>query len=356
MDRIPARAAIFEAVELARRHGHEGLARFVNGVLRELVRRRPGIAPPDRAADPAGAIAILESHPLWMVERWVKAWGADTAEAIARAGNRVPPVTLRVNRTRADLASLRAGLEADGLHPEPGAWSPDVLHLRENVLLPALRAFRDGWFAVQDEASAMVAPLLAPAPGSTVIDLCAAPGGKSAHLAELVGDAGRVIAVDLNRGGIRRIQENRERLHLANLLAVRGDGRAVEFAPAPGAVLIDAPCSGTGVLARRADSRWRREPGDIARFHALQAALLEHAADLVRPGGILLYATCTLEPEENEGVVDEILARRGDLALEAAPAPATAAGALTDARGFFRMLPHRHGTDGAFAARLRKRS
>ena len=200
----------------------------------------------------------------------------------------------------------------------------------------------------------MVAPLADARPGDTVLDLCAAPGGKSAHLAELVRPEGRVIAVDLNRGALTRLIENRARLGLLNIVPVEADGRSFELA-APGAdvVLLDAPCSGTGVLARRADSRWRRRPDDIARFHSLQTTLLEHAAGLVRPGGAILYSTCALEPEENEGVVDEVLARRGELSLEAITPPAEFP-PVVDARGFFRMLPHRHGTDGAFAARLRR--
>lgn len=354
LDRIPSRAAVFESVELARSLGNEGSARLVNGVLREIGRKGASVPRPDFASDPVQAIAVLESHPRWMVERWVRRYGPEEARALAAAGNRVPRLTLRVNRLRTTRDALAAALAEQGLHPSPGELYPDALRLRENVLLPALDVFRAGHFTVQDEASCLVPPLLGVREGETVVDLCAGPGGKTAHLAELAGPAGRVLACDVSPRAIARVRENAVRLGLGNVVAARADGRELA-APAADRVLVDAPCSGLGVLARRADARWRRQEGDIARFAALQSELLDAAADLARPGGSVLYATCTIEPEENEEVVRAVLARRGDLELVPLEARGANGAGLAGGDGMMRLLPHRHGCDGGFAALLRRR-
>jgi len=355
MERLPPHAVVYDAVELARRYGHEGTARLANAVLRELQRRGREIPRPDAAADPVEAIAVLHSHPRWLVRRWVERWGAAEAEALARADNRIPPLTLRVNRLRADLERLREALEEEGLHPQPAELYPDALQITENVFFPGLRAYRQGLFQVQDEASCLVAPLLGARPGEMVLDLCAGPGGKATHLAEIMGGKGTVVAADTNPRALARLGENVRRLRITNVLPVRADGRTLALSRPADRVLVDAPCSGLGVLARRADARWRRQEGDVARFRALQTALLGRAADVVRPGGTILYATCTLEPEENEEVVAEVLAGRDDLARDAIAAEEGAPPGAVGEDGALRLYPHRHGCDGAFAARLKRR-
>ena len=263
LTRIPRHAAVNEAVELAR--GVSGRAAgFANAVLRKA----SDMELPDNPG-------VLHSHPEWLVQRWQKQF--EKLEPVLEAGNAVLPVTARVNRLRV----------ADG---------PDVIVIEGD---PAAHAgFEEGHFTVQDETSMKVAPLLGPRPGERVLDLCSSPGGKTTHLAELMGDQGRVVAVDLpDRIGL--VIEAIRRLKLKCVETVVGDGMTIAFREPFDAVLVDAPCSNTGVLARRADARWRLQQGDIARAAALQERLLANAASLVRPGGRLVYSTCTLEPEEN---------------------------------------------------------
>lgn len=265
LTRVPRHAAVHEAVELAKASGRKA-AGFVNAVLRKAA----DLELPDHPG-------IRSSHPDWLIARWRKRF--PNLEEILDADNGVLPVTARVNPLRAppDLGGPLLEIEGD-----PAAHE----------------GFAKGWFTVQDETSMKVAPLLAPRPDERVLDLCAAPGGKTTHLAELMGGKGEVVAVDLpERVGL--VRESAGRLGLENIRCVAGDGSNVAFAEPFDAVLVDAPCSNTGVLARRPDARWRLREPDIAGAAALQARLLRNAARLLKPGGRLVYSTCSLEPEEN---------------------------------------------------------
>lgn len=263
LDRIPRHAAVNEAVELAKGVSKKS-AGFVNAVLRKAA----DLPLPDNAG-------LRMSHPDWLVDRWRARYPA--LEALLAAGNAVLPVTARVNRLKVK----------DG---------PAVIEIEGD---PAVDPrFLAGEFTVQDETSMRVAPLLAPKPHERVLDLSAAPGGKTTHLAELMEGKGLVVAVDLP-GRIRLVEESAKRLGLANIRCVAGDGTSIAFAEPFDAILLDAPCSNTGVLARRPDVRWRLKESDIAGAVALQRRLLENAARLLKPGGRLVYSTCSLEPEEN---------------------------------------------------------
>lgn len=271
LDRVPRHAAVNEAVEAAKDHGR-GVAGFVNAVLR----RAADLALPDH-------VGIRTSHPDWLLDRWRPRLG-DDLDAVLAADNTPLPVTARVN-------PLRAPAELGG---------PLVELTGDPTRHPGLAA---GYFTVQDATFARIAPLLAPRPGERVLDLCAAPGGKTTHLAELMGGAGEVVAVDLpDRIGL--VAEAAARLRLANVRCVAGDAASIEFSHAFDAILLDAPCTNTGVLSRRADARWRVQPADVPALAALQARLRAHAARLLAPGGRLVYATCSLEPEENR--VDDV--------------------------------------------------
>ncbi|MBI3855928.1 MAG: methyltransferase domain-containing protein [Planctomycetes bacterium] len=262
LDKIPRHAAVDEAVELAKAVSRKS-AGFVNAVLRKAA----DLELPD-------TIGVRSSHPEWLVERWRQRFSPKELVAILEADNAVLPVTIRPNPLRAAGPS-----EIEG---DP-AGDP---------------RFAEGLFTVQDETSMKVAPLLDPKPGERVLDLCAAPGGKTTHLAELMGGKGKVVAVDLpDRIGL--VAESAKRLGLENVDCVAGDGTTVAFREPFDAILIDAPCSNTGVLARRPDVRWRLKEKDIEGAAAIQRKLLGHAADLLRPGGRLVYSTCSLEPEEN---------------------------------------------------------
>jgi 16S rRNA (cytosine967-C5)-methyltransferase len=353
LDKIPPAAATHQAVSLAKRFGHRGTAALVNAVLRTLVRSGrvdPQYPPLER--DPAGHVGLRYSHPDWMVRRWLKRYGLSETIALCQANNRVPDLVVRVNHLKADQAQLRESLAQEGIEVAEGQLVPDFLHLGGGGDITRLEAFRKGWFQVQDESAGLAVLLLAPEPGELVLDLCSAPGGKTAHLAELMGDRGVILAVDRYGRRLRDLVSNCRRLGISSARPVVADGRFLWVQPVD-RVLVDAPCSGLGVLARRTDLRWRKREEDIFLLRELQLQLLESGADVLKPGGVMVYSTCTIEDEENEEVVAQLLSQRQDLILENAASlvpPET----VTEA-GFVRTFPHRHGLDGTFGARLRKK-
>ncbi len=349
MDRVPAYAAISTSVSLAKRHRRYEASALVNAVLRRLAREEVPFPDPDQ--DPVGYLAVTYSYPRWLVERWIRTFGFEEAEALCRAQNQPLPVTVRVNPRKGDREALRARLAREGVESRPARWSPDVLLLEGPVDPTALRAYREGWFVLQGEGAALVVPVLGPAPGEVVADLCAAPGGKTTQIAAAVGEAGRVYAVELYAERLETLMRQARRLDLLNIAPIQGDATEVVIPEKVDAVLVDVPCSATGVLLERSDARWRRRPEQIPELAQLQRRLLGRAAHLVKVGGRIVYSTCTLEPEENEGVVTAFLEahpefeRRPVLPLHPE---------LADEEGYLRILPHRHGIDGAFAALLVK--
>lgn len=361
MERIPQSAAVDEAVELAKQYGHAGVAKFVNGVLRNLLRRLPTLHWPDPAVDPVGAAAIKHSHPEWLVREWTDRFGPETAEALMEASNRIPPLTIRINPLKAAREQVAEALAAEGVRTEPTPHSPYGLIIHELTSashLDRLKAMKAGLFTVQDESSMLVAPVLNPQPGATVIDMAAAPGGKATHLAELMENQGQVLALDIHPHKVDLIEQNAKRLGASIVEAVYMDAREAGR-KMPGRadfVLCDAPCSGLGTLARRPDARWRKQPGDIEELVPIQQGLLESAAAALKPGGALVYSTCTIHPRENQELVEAFVAAHPEFQFDeiARYLPPTLAADATG--GYIQLLPHRHGTDGFFMARLVKRA
>jgi 16S rRNA (cytosine967-C5)-methyltransferase len=348
LDRIPAFAAVDEAVSLARHKGKgRGPADYVNAVLRSLTRSP---APPPLPADPVEALGIRLSFPDWIAGRWIGRFGAEEAEALMAALNQRPPATIRTNLLRTSREDLVRRLRDQELaEARPTALVPEGLSVERGAVSRSA-AFAEGWCTMQDEASMLVARLLDPRPGETIADACAAPGTKATHLAELMRDQGRVIAMDPQGARLRLAARAAARLHL----------RSIELHPGPVAalaprwrercagVLVDAPCSNLGVLRRNPEVKWRRTEADVARLAEAQRQILAAAASMVQPGGRLVYATCSLEPEENEGVVADFLAAQSGWQVATPrdfPVP-------PDRAGFVRCLPHVHGTDGFTTIRL----
>lgn len=341
MGSVPPYAAVSQSVELVREAGSPRAAGLVNGVLQNLRRKGPTIRFP---ADAAGELATRGSHPRWLVERWIAAFGEDGARGLVDADNRRPELYLRpVGLTAAEAVER---LAAAGIAAETVAWSPDSVRVPPPAT--AAEALAAVPAVVQDPAAALVVRYAAVPAGATAIDLCAAPGGKAVGMAET---AARVIAADVSPRRLERVAQNVARLGLEHRIeTVVADAREAPFAPAD-VVLLDAPCTGTGTLRRHPDGRWRVTPEDIAALAALQAELLDAAAALVRPGGWLVYSTCSVEAEENDVQIDAFLARTPGFAPD--PPAAMPEGVVDDA-GRLRVLPQRQGADGAFAARLRK--
>lgn len=353
LTRVPRNAAVDESVKLAKKYGHPGTAGLVNAVLRRLA--GGALAPlPDAGADPAGRLSVLHSHPRWIVERWLERYGLEEAERMLAADNVEPRVSVRANLARTTPEALAMALRAEGHAVEPGVNGGPVLLVGDGFTAARSPLFRGGSLSLQDEAEACVVPVLDPGPGHAALDMAAAPGGKASQIAEAVGPGGYVVALERHRSRALALRANLEdRLTLRRAWTVCGDAAAPPVRGPFDRILVDAPCSGLGVLRRRADARWRKEPGVIAEMAALQAPLLEAAAPLVRPGGVLVYSVCSLEPEETDQIVTPFLRRHPEFSLE--DARPFLPPSFRGAEPFFRALPHAHGTDGVFAARLLRR-
>lgn len=352
MNSVPSYAAIAQTVELAKRRHGLGASKLVNAVLRRVDRERDTLNPAQerRVTDPIDGLALVHSHPRWLVARWIARWGAAETAQLLAVNNTEAPVILRPFGIVRE--QLEATLEASGIATEEVPLVTDSLGLAGtgggSAQLSELGAYRQGLFFVQDPAATLVARYAGVPSGARVVDLCAAPGGKALELSR---DASLVVAADRSIPRLARLRENVRRLDARNILLLQADARQPPMRNAD-AVLLDAPCSGTGAFRRHPDARWRLAPGDIASLAAMQREFLAAAAGIVRPGGLLIYATCTLEPEENDSQVEAFLAAHPDFRLEP-PRDGAVPEAVLDA-GRLRVLPQRHGVDGAFAARLRR--
>ncbi len=342
LDRIPPHAAVSTSVELAREMAGQAPAGFVNAVLRRLGREAaPG--PLVASADPVATLARMHSHPEWLVAGWVARFGAEGTEALLRWNNGRPPLVLQAARD--DLTALRERLEAAGITTEPAPFGAGLL---VDASRPGeLPGFAEGAFFVQDAAQALVARFSDFPRGSRVLDACAAPGGKAIAFGR---GAGLLIAAERNRRRAARLSENLRRAGSGRERVILADAAAPPL-HAMDAVLLDAPCLGTGTFARHPDARLRVTPEALRELARTQATLLEGAASAVRPGGLLVYATCSLEPEENEEQVARFLSAHPEFRRE--PSTTVPAECLSG-DGDLVLLPQRHGTDGAFAARLRR--
>ena len=346
MRSVPSYAAIAQTVELAKRRHGLGTSKLCNAVLRRLDREREGLVVVE-PSDPIDALALAESHPRWLVARWVARWGEPETRALLQANNTEAPLVLRpIHAVREQVEAM---LEASDITVADAPLVPDSIRITSPVsALTELGAFRQGLFHLQDPASTLVTKYAAVAEGSVVADVCTAPGGKAAELSRR---ASVVLASDLSFSRMRRVVENIRRMELDQVLPYVADARKPALREVD-AVLIDAPCTGTGTFRRHPDARWRLKTSDLAVMGAMQREILRSASTIVKPGGLLVYSTCSLEIEENDAQVERFLTENRNWTLEPPPDGAVPATVLDAGR--LRVLPQRHGTDGAFAARLRR--
>lgn len=345
MGSVPAYAAIAQTVELVKRRHGLGASKLVNAVLRRLDRERDdlGIQIPE---DTLERLSFSYSHPQWLVQRWVERWGEEETEKLLSLNDAEAPVIVRPFGIVRE--QLEAALESAEVTLADAPLVTDSILLGGNISLTELGAFRQGQMFVQDPAATMVTRYAAIPDGALVADLCAAPGGKAIELSRT---AAAVVASDRSFARLDRVVANGRRLDLANLLAMVADAKFPALRPVD-AVLLDVPCTGTGTFRRHPDARWRLRVSDIAVMAATQRTILRSASAVVKPGGLLVYSTCSLEPEENESQIEAFLAANAGWQLEEPP-PGSVPAEVLDG-GFLRVLPQRHGTDGAFAARLRR--
>ncbi|PSB27327.1 16S rRNA (cytosine(967)-C(5))-methyltransferase [Stenomitos frigidus ULC18] len=398
LNQIPASAAVNTTVDLAKQNGFSGLTGFVNGLLRQYIRltedsRESGIRSPEseereaggNAVDSAGEAAgnnvkqtvvshtidplsfilypspadrlgVLHSYPDWMVKVWLEQLGLEATEQLCQWMNQPPHIDIRVNTLRASVETVEEAMQGAGIAVSRVAHLPAALRLpNASGSIQQLPGFAEGWWIVQDSSAQLVGYLLDPQPKEVVVDACAAPGGKTMHIAELMHDRGTVWACDRAASRLKKLQQNVDRLGLHSIQLCEGDSRNLpQFIGQGDRVLVDAPCSGLGTLHRHADARWRQTPETVQQLTQLQAELLEQAALWVKPDGILVYATCTLHPAENEAIVQGFLQRHTDWAIEPPQANSPPAAFATD-EGWLKVWSHQHDMDGFFMARLKKR-
>ncbi len=357
LDRIPARAVVDEAVDLTQRKGVKGLGGFVNAVLRSLDRDRAAITYPDFKTDPVRYLSVFYSHPEWMVNRWLKRYGPERTMALCQANNQIPPVTLRTNTLLTTRESLEAQLKNEGVDVEGCTVSPLALRIKDGVFTQSA-AYRKGWFYIQDEAAQLVVLGLAPRPGEVILDACAAPGGKTTHIAQVMANEGRIIALDLKAQRLELVRENCQRLGIRIVECLLGDARAVKGLKNLkfDRILVDAPCSGLGVLRRNPEGKWTKTEDLIQQYARLQLEILEGVSPWLKEDGVLMYSTCSTEPEENEQVVRKFLSAHPEYRIqnlqEALP---PAASSMITPEGFLSTLLNSESMDVFFAAKLIKR-
>jgi 16S rRNA (cytosine967-C5)-methyltransferase len=369
-ERIPASAAVNTTVQLAKENGFSGLTGFVNGLLRQYLRKageaggeNTPLSPSSLHTDPlqlpenpVERLGILHSFPDWIIQVWLEQLGLAQTEQLCEWMNQSPTIDLRINPLLTSIEEVEAALQSVGILVRRIPHLPQALRLISSAgSIQKIPGFKEGWWTVQDGSAQLVSHLLDPQPGEVVIDACAAPGGKTTHIAELMADKGKIWACDRTPSRLRKLQENSQRLNLQSIQIYTGDSRHFnQFQNTADRVLLDAPCSGLGTMHRHADARWRQTPESVCELSVLQKELLTHTSTFVKPGGVLVYATCTLHPAENEQVISAFLAESPDWQIESPIGVELPASAYSTPQGWFKVWPHRQDMDGFFMVRLRK--
>lgn len=354
MDKVPASAACNEAVELTKKYSHGGTVKFVNAVLRTAIREPEKAAFPEGKGKATQGLALREMHPEWLVRRWIKEFGYEDAERLCAFNNQQAVLSLRTNTLRTDRETLLQKLREEGAEAEPSIWAPEGILCTSHGSLDGMESLQQGLFQVQDESSMQVAHVLAPQEGDFIIDTCSAPGGKTTHLAQLMHNKGRILACDIYEHKLKLIEENAARLGIECIETKMLDARKVGalYEKQADKVLVDAPCSGLGVLRRKPDARWRKDEELMVELPRLQQAILQSASQAVKPDGVLVYSTCTMTREENVAVVQKFLEVNQDFVLEET-------GSFLPLRKrpekFVQFYPQREGIDGFFIARMHRR-
>ncbi|MBD8025823.1 16S rRNA (cytosine(967)-C(5))-methyltransferase RsmB [Ureibacillus sp. Re31] len=354
LDRVPDHAVVNESVEIAKRRGHKGVASLVNGILRSILRQ--GVRSTEEIKDPIYRLAIETSHPKWLVERFIDSYGLELTMEMLQENN-VPPIpTVRVNTTKTTVQEVLSLLEQEGISAKQSNVMPECIHFLTGQ--PSrTKAFKEGYITIQDESSMMPAKVLNPKRGWRVLDMCAAPGGKTTHMAEIMANDGSILATDLHPHKLDLIDETSARLGLDIIQTAPVDGRkAAELLQAESfdAVLVDAPCSGLGVMRRKPDIKYTKREEDLSRLHTIQLELLNNAVKVLKKGGRLVYSTCTVNKEENEDTVSAFLAAHPE--MESVQMDNLPKELLNRSQsGMLQVFPQDFGSDGFFVATFRKK-
>ena len=349
LDRIPDHAAVNEAVEFVKKLQGQKPADLTNAILRNIIRSKNAIRYPDPNEDILGYLSAYYSHPAWMVKRYLDRFGRAETEKLLNANNEKPYLTLRVNAIKTTIQDFKSLLEQVNLKYRPGKFLEEFVQLQNLTNITAWDYYTKGYFNIQDESAGLAVRLLDVEPGMNVLDMCAAPGGKTAYLGSLMKNTGKIIAIDRYDGRLKLVRKNNERLGLTIVDTIESD--ALEFESEPfDRVLADVPCSGTGTLSKKPDIKWKKDIFDLRRMSDMQFKLLSKAATLVKKDGVVVYSTCSIEPEENFEIVKKFLESHPNFKFESAKSKVS--DNLVDENGCIQTYPHKHLMDGAFAAKL----
>jgi len=349
LDRIPDHAAVNEAVEFVKKLQGQKPADLTNAILRNIIRSKNAIRYPDPNEDILGYLSAYYSHPAWMVKRYLDRFGRAETEKLLNANNEKPYLTLRVNAIKTTIQDFKSLLEQVNLKYRPGKFLEEFVQLQNLTNITAWDYYTKGYFNIQDESAGLAVRLLDVEPGMNVLDMCAAPGGKTAYLGSLMKNTGKIIAIDRYDGRLKLVRKNNERLGLTIVDTIESD--ALEFeSELFDRVLADVPCSGTGTLSKKPDIKWKKDIFDLRRMSDMQLKLLSKASELVKQGGVVVYSTCSIEPEENFEIVKKFLESHPNFKFESAKSKVS--DNLIDENGCIQTYPHKHLMDGAFAAKL----
>ncbi|MBK6772879.1 MAG: 16S rRNA (cytosine(967)-C(5))-methyltransferase RsmB [Ignavibacteria bacterium] len=360
LNKIPYSAAVNEAVEFIKRIHGEKHAGVVNGLLRTIIRTLENLVWPTREIDEVNYLGIIQSHPNWMVNRWIKRFGFDEAVKLCEENNKRPVMALRVNTIKISTSDFEEYLKTKNLYYKNGNYLDNFFTTKTMSKIYTDDYFKQGFFSIQDESAGLAAKLLSPEKDELIIDVCSAPGGKTSYISEMMNNQGQIIAVDKYLSRIEVMQKNFERLGVKNAKVIHddiSDPRTAELKDLligkADKILVDAPCSGLGVLSKKPDIKWKREPDDIVQLQKLQIEILENALKYLKPEGKIIYSTCTTETEENMNVIENFLNAHPEFSIENAAdfVPEK----VVNKDGCIELFPHIHNTDGAFSARLARR-
>ncbi|MCI0717358.1 MAG: 16S rRNA (cytosine(967)-C(5))-methyltransferase RsmB [Chlorobi bacterium] len=354
LNKIPDFAAVNEAVEFVKKISTQKHGDVVNGLLRTIIRTKAELVYPTREIDEVKYLGIMQSHPNWMVRRWIQRFGFDEAQQLSEANNKRPILTLRINTLKASKQDVLKRFEERSIVYRTCRHIDNFITLRLMSKIYLDEDFKNGFYTVQDESAGLVSILLSPSENDTILDMCAAPGGKSTHLAQLLNNKGKIFAVDKYDIKLKMMKENTERLGVTNVEFILDEENDFQNEAITGQkfdkILLDAPCSGLGVLSKKPEIRWKREVEDVFSLSDLQKIFLANAAKYLKLGGVIVYSTCTTEQEENTDVVKDFLEKNPDFKID--DASKYVHKELVNADGCIETFPHKHGIDGSFAARL----
>ncbi len=358
MGKVPESAACNESVNLSKKYGHAASSRFVNGVLRNIARNKNNLKYPDENTDTASFLSVRYSHPQWMVRDWLGRFGREFTESLLKSNNEIPDFTVRVNTLKTTKDQLSKTLKELGIENTGGQYIEDALILKNPAAFSGLDVYKMGHFQVQDESSMLVGKILDPRPGEYVMDVCSAPGGKASHIGQIMKNKGTVIARDVHAHKIKLIEEAAQRLGITIMETGIFDASELDKSHIGKAdrVLVDAPCTGLGILRRKPDIKWARNMEDKKEIVKLQTKILNAASGYVKPGGVLVYSTCTIESEENQDRIDNFISENREFELEdiSVYLPESLKSNYSS-KGVIQLFPNVNNIDGFFISRMRRK-